>query len=256
MCEPRPLPYSLLEALLTSGRGYWIFDFDGTLVNLAATPDSIVVPPDLLEDLDKLIRSHPRGVAIVSGRSVENLMQYLPLPITLVGNHGAQWRLPGKAPTQVARNTDAEQALDEVRKHLTQWQTDFPGSFFEDKGATVSFHVRALSADAQAQVAQRMRQLLTQYPPLMLYPAHACWEVRPRRGPNKGTAVRQLLDSASKPVTPVVFGDDRTDEDAFSACPEGAMTIIVGSRRPTAATYQIDSPHQVRDYLHRLVNPC
>ncbi|WP_205192394.1 trehalose-phosphatase, partial [Burkholderia sp. LMG 13014] len=71
----------------------FFFDFDGTLVELAPTPDSIHVPPSLLTMLDELRRRSHGAVAIVSGRGIDNLDTFLKMPgLPIAGLHGAERR--------------------------------------------------------------------------------------------------------------------------------------------------------------------
>jgi len=52
-------------------------DFDGTLVDIAAAPDAIFVPPDLPEDVRKIRDLLGGALAIVSGRPLSALDRYL-----------------------------------------------------------------------------------------------------------------------------------------------------------------------------------
>jgi len=71
----------------------FFFDFDGTLVELAPTPDSIHVPPSLLTLLDELRRRSHGALAVVSGRGIDNLDAFLNMPdLPIAGLHGAERR--------------------------------------------------------------------------------------------------------------------------------------------------------------------
>jgi trehalose 6-phosphate phosphatase len=81
---------------------------------------------------------------------------------------------------------------------------------------------------------------------------HKVLEVRPRQA-DKGAAVRRLC-SEWPAFTPVYFGDDATDEDAFAAVNEaGGVSVLVAKRpRPTAARYRLKDPAAVARCLARL----
>jgi trehalose 6-phosphate phosphatase len=68
---------------------------------------------------------------------------------------------------------------------------------------------------------------------------------------DKGHAVAELMEQ--EPFAgrrPVVVGDDRTDEFAFAAAnARGGVSILVGPRGDTVATYRIDDPAAVRTWL-------
>src|SRR5690606_14702238 len=66
-------------------------DFDGTLVELAPTPDGVSVSPRLTRLLDRLTRILEGRVAIVSGRPVALLRKLLPIPMLTVGSHGMEF---------------------------------------------------------------------------------------------------------------------------------------------------------------------
>ena len=69
-------------------------DFDGTLVELAESPDAIRVPPRLAPLLDRLRRKLDGRLAIVSGRAIEALERHVPLSgIAFSGSHGLELQL-------------------------------------------------------------------------------------------------------------------------------------------------------------------
>ena len=64
-------------------------DFDGTLVELAETPDAIRVPERLAPLLNRLHRILGGRLAIVSGRAIADLERHLPLSgVAYSGSHG------------------------------------------------------------------------------------------------------------------------------------------------------------------------
>jgi trehalose 6-phosphate phosphatase len=70
-------------------------------------------------------------------------------------------------------------------------------------------------------------------------------------GPDKGEAVVAFM--AEPPFAgrmPVFLGDDLTDEHGFRAVRRlGGYGVVVGSRRPTAATYALAGVDQARAWL-------
>ena len=54
-------------------RAALLLDLDGTLLDIAPTPDAVVVPPALLEALRTLRKALGDAVAVVSGRPVEQV---------------------------------------------------------------------------------------------------------------------------------------------------------------------------------------
>ena len=71
-----PLP-PVFADLQNSGQPALYLDFDGTLVEIAHSPDAITVDAQLGSRLERLSDELECALAIVSGRSIENLVHYL-----------------------------------------------------------------------------------------------------------------------------------------------------------------------------------
>ena len=56
-----------LPAFLSLRETAFFFDFDGTLVELAPTPDAVFVPPAVIDSLARLRHLSHGAVAVVSG---------------------------------------------------------------------------------------------------------------------------------------------------------------------------------------------
>ena len=70
-------------------------DVDGTLLDIAATPQAVRVPDNLRADLGKVARRLDGALALVSGRSIATLDRLFPaLGCAAAGQHGAELRLP------------------------------------------------------------------------------------------------------------------------------------------------------------------
>src|SRR5258705_7958002 len=64
-------------------------DIDGTLLDLARTPDRVKVPRDLLRALEKLTHRLSGALAFVSGRSLESIDKlFAPFRPAAIGAHG------------------------------------------------------------------------------------------------------------------------------------------------------------------------
>ena len=54
--------------------------------------------------------------------------------------------------------------------------------------------------------------------------------------------------------SPIVVGDDRTDEFAFAAAQSlGGLAVLVGARNDTHASTRLESPTAVRGWLAELL---
>ena len=70
-----------------------LLDLDGTLLDLAPTPDTVVVPPELPRCLSSLGQALQGALAIVTGRPIEQIDALLPgVPPAVAGEHGGVFR--------------------------------------------------------------------------------------------------------------------------------------------------------------------
>ena len=83
-------------------------DFDGTLVEIAARPDLVVVPPDLPSVLQRLSSALGGALAIVTGRGLEVVRGFLPVPgLVVATEHGAVLDPPDAASPPLPSPPDA-----------------------------------------------------------------------------------------------------------------------------------------------------
>jgi len=221
-------------------------DFDGTLVEIAPTPDAVAVPDHLPGLLQHLTERLGGALAVVSGRALADLDHFLPVPIPKAGDHGAALRPVPDAPALVP---DLPHPPVAWRARATALLETHPGTLIEDKEHGFVLHYRL--APAAGPEAQALLAALVAEDPLAftLLEARMAWEVRPR-GASKATAVRALM--ARPPFmgrVPVFIGDDVTDEEGMEAC-----------RSLAGHGFRLDdafgSPAALRDWLARAVLPA
>ena len=79
----------MTDALPPFARAALLLDLDGTLLDFAATPDSVVVPPDLPGTLARLRGELDGALAVITGRPVEQIERLLPGAVPVIsGEHG------------------------------------------------------------------------------------------------------------------------------------------------------------------------
>lgn len=221
------------------------FDFDGTLVDLAATPDGVVVDHFLIERLDRLAECLPGRVAIVSGRSIAQLDALLgdaAYRFAIAGSHGAERRTPEDGHILPERPTALEDAGAEMSAFAL-----LNGLVFEAKSLGVALHFRArptFESDALA-----FAQHLAHEHGLTLQQGKMMVELRAPG--DKGEGLRALMERPAMAGTlPLFFGDDVTDEDGFEAARAlGGAGVLIGDPRPTAATYRLNDVAALRDWI-------
>lgn len=234
-----PPPPDLLEGAAL------FLDFDGTLVELADTPDGIDVPAALGPMLDRLRRRLGGRIAIVSGRSLADLERHLPLHgIAFSGSHGLELRLADGTRLPLS----APPGLDEVRARVEDFASHTPGLIAEEKPAGIALHFRL--APGQGARAEAFMAALARESGLALQRGAMVVELRPD-GADKGDALRAFM---SEPefvgASPVFMGDDLTDEHAFAAAASlGGAGVLVGAERETAARYRLPSVAAVAAWL-------
>ena len=83
---------ALLQLLSAPGAAVFL-DFDGTLVDLAPTPDGVRLEPGVVEALALLAERHGGALALISGRPVAQIDAMLaPLVLPVAGVHGVERR--------------------------------------------------------------------------------------------------------------------------------------------------------------------
>ncbi|MBV9331577.1 MAG: trehalose-phosphatase [Alphaproteobacteria bacterium] len=231
-------------------RDCFLLDVDGTILDIAAVPEGVIVPDGLVDTIAELSRRTSGGVAFVSGRKLETLdALFAPLKLPTVGCHGAEFRsVPGGPMQSVAMLSD------EVKRNVAEMAMIAPGVLLEDKGYTLAVHYR-LCPDAGASILRALMERRGYFAAqdLQILRGKAVFEVKPRWY-NKGTGVEHLLGCAPfSSRRPLFFGDDTTDEDVFRVLPDhGGRGFAVGREIPGAA-HVFPCPADVRDYLSRLV---
>ena len=225
-------------------------DFDGTLVDIAPTPDTIRPARALAPLLAELCRALEGAVAIVSGRPVAEIDNWLaPLQLAVAGQHGMEMRLPGTA----VGAPRAAAALDPARKALTALAAERPGLMVEDKGLAVAIHYREAPDEADAVLELTARLEHEARGQVARIPGKMVVELLPAGG-GKGGAIERFL--AAAPFAgrlPVFLGDDVTDEDGFAAVNRlGGVSVLVGAARATAAGHRLDDVAAVHAWLGAL----
>jgi len=214
-------------------------DVDGTLLEIAARPELVCVPPGLPALLERLAAAHGGALALVSGRPIAELDRlFRPWRGAAAGLHGGERRrADGSHPASADPQADeaAAAALERLRPVLGAFAARAPGVVLEDKGATLALHYRAAPHRERQVRALARRMLHAGGDGLRLIEGKMVVELQPRhRG--KGAAIAAFL--AEPPFAgrmPVSLGDDTTDEDGFAETNRrGGLSIRVGA--PSAAS--------------------
>jgi trehalose 6-phosphate phosphatase len=226
-------------------------DADGTLLDIAPTPDEASASVELLDVLARVQRALDGALAIVSGRRIEDLDRlFSPLKLPASGIHGAQMRIMQSGPILDAGAPDISPLLDNaVRAAMLR----YPGVLIEDKGKALAVHWRGAVETSEAIHRDLMRILgAASGPNLMIMRGHCVYEIK-TASINKGDAVRAFMRTAPfAGRKPVFVGDDTTDIPAFAAATAlGGLAFAVGEPMPGAERF-FAGPREVRAWLSSL----
>ncbi|HWY61946.1 MAG TPA: trehalose-phosphatase [Rhizomicrobium sp.] len=232
-----------------NGSSALFLDIDGTLLDLARTPDAVVVPNELHRTLQRLHEDLRGALAFVSGRSLNSIDRlFAPLRGAAIGCHGAEVRgADGKVLALAPPISDA------VRVLFRDLAGSHPGVLLEDKVYTVALHYRlAPEAKPSLMVALGKQAQLFAAENVAVIEGKAVIEAR-RAEIDKGVGVIAL--TAQKPFhgrRALFGGDDTTDLDVFRILPGiGGTGFSVGRHYP-GVEHVFSSPRAVRQWLSRL----
>lgn len=237
----------ILPDSLSLAETAFFFDFDGTLVELASTPDGIFVPRSVPDILAALRRATNGAVAVVSGRGIDNIDSFLHMPdLPVAGMHGAERRDANGDLQRIGFN---DERLLRMEHELGKVVSANPGMLLEIKGAALALHYRN-AAEREPAARAATERLVQQYADAyVLQPGKMVYEIKPK-DVDKGRAVRAFL--AEPPFTgrrPVFIGDDLTDEKGFAVVNEfDGLSVKVGPG-DTVARARIESVELLLDWL-------
>src|SRR5947208_3721252 len=250
----RPQAVASLRALVPDlSRMAILLDIDGTLLDLAPTPREVWVPPDLATDLNRLLQRTSGALALVSGRSLNDIdLIFAPEQFPAVGGHGAEMRI---SQDSEAVATHAPPMDRELKRRLAAIAKLSPGILLEDKGYSLALHYR-LAPHAEKAIYEAVSLIRADLPnaPIEVLPGKCVCEIK-HSGFTKATGVLELM--AHEPLKgrrPIFIGDDVTDEAVFGIMPDlGGLAFSVG-RRATGVADHFDEPRDVREWLAHLLD--
>jgi trehalose 6-phosphate phosphatase len=221
-------------------------DVDGTLLDIAPTPDAVRVEDSLKELLAATSDALRGALALVSGRSIATLdALFAPHRWPAAGLHGIERR---DATGSVHLAAPDAPALDVARAALAAVVAAAPGALLEDKGRTLALHYRAIP-EREVELRRAVRavadRLGDQYHVLE---GNRVLELKPAAA-TKADAIRAfMVETPFAGRRPIFVGDDLTDLDGFAAVERaGGMSVAVGDR--VQAQVRVASPRDVRMLL-------
>jgi trehalose 6-phosphate phosphatase len=239
------------DAVIDLASSAMLLDIDGTLLDLASTPDGVIVPKGLPEVMSELLARTGGAFALVSGRSLGDIDRiFTPLKFPIVGGHGAEFRLQ---PDGDVGLTAPPMSIELKRRFAAIAALD-PSIIIEDKGYSLALHYR-LAPTAERAIHEAVSDLRADLPhaPFDILPGKSVVEIK-APDISKAKGVHYLMTQvpfAGK--MPVFLGDDVTDESVFEIMPDlRGLAFSVGRKVDGLAGY-FAAPSDVRGWLARLV---
>lgn len=226
-------------------------DVDGTVLDVAATPGEVVVPPTLVQSLQRIEGRLSGALALVSGRTIATLDRlFAPLSLTAAGEHGAEIR-PG--PGQPILRCTARLFDPALKAELQQLAVEHPALLLEEKPASIVIHYRR-APEIGPGVERRLQAILNKADQgLGIFPSKMAWDIRDGTC-TKGAALVQIM--ALKGFArrrPVYLGDDLTDEDGFAVAERlGGIALAVAGEYRASRPPVFASPAAVRRWLEQV----
>jgi len=207
---------------VTNGEGMWMkdfireprrsglfLDFDGTLSEIAPTPEQARLQPRAAPILSRLARSHP--LCVLSGRKAAEVARMMDIHrVYYVGVHGMEW-------LEEETRTDPEvlaqlPVLDEARDVIKAEIENLDGVIMEDKLVALALHYR-LAPGLEERVIDLAEAVALRLG-LETYRGRKVVEVRPHVDIDKGTVLIRLARGWGLKRA-LYAGDDLTDVKGF-----------------------------------------
>lgn len=223
-------------------------DVDGTLLEIAATPDRVRVPSSLRNTLQLTYERERGALALFSGRSLDEVDElFSPCVFPASGKHGLEVRLPSGS---VMRPKIDPSVLDRARTCLGVLQRDSRGLLLEDKGVALTMHHR-LAPEVAPKVERAMKEIVAELgEAFIVRPGKCVYDLMPRGFDERSAIQLFMKEREFVGRTPVFVGDDPCDEVGFQAVNDmGGHSVRVGNLEGTAARHRISNVSTVVAWL-------
>jgi len=225
----------------------WAFDFDGTLSPIVPDRAEARLHRECERMLRFLARSPWNRVAVLSSRTLDDIVSRVPVPGVFIGGaSGLEWQFPGGHRTGPGAASDA--LLEKKRTAVSPILKEMafiPGVEIEDKRWSVAIHYRNASPRSfrkRTSLLQRLRERTG----IKVYRGPEVVEVQLAPGWGKSAGVRRLCritDWDPSRERTVYAGDDENDAVAIRwVLSKGGTGIVVGCRITVPNAMHVDGP--------------
>mgnify|MGYP001388118972 CR=1 FL=1 len=228
-------------------RTLWVFDFDGTLSPFVPDRTEARLHRECERMLRFLARSPWNRVAVMSSRTLDDVVSRIPVPGVFIGGaSGLEWQFPGGH--RIGPGDASEALLERKRMAVSpvlREMASIHGVEIEDKRWSVAIHYRNASPRSfrkRTSLLQRLRDRTE----IKLYRGYEVVEVQLVLGGGKSAGVRRLcrITDWDPPRERLVYaGDDENDAVAIRwVLSRGGTGIVVGSRITVPHAHHLEGP--------------
>jgi trehalose 6-phosphate phosphatase len=218
-------------------------DYDGTLAPIVSDPGRATMRPMTRRLLEAVSKLYP--CIVISGRAQRDaLMRLRGVRLhQVVGNHGME---PWHGTSSLIKEVQHWRAI--LEHHLALYK----GVHVEDKVFSLAIHYRQSREKKKARAAiLRAVALLGQ---ARIIGGKQVVNVLPLGAPHKGVALERERERLGCD-TAIYIGDDETDEDVFTLDQPGRLlTIRVGAKSTSAASFYISGQSAIDTVLRVLID--
>jgi len=232
-------------------------DYDGTLTPIVERPELALLPEHTRRTLRQLVQHCTVG--IISGRDRTTVHQLVNVDsLVYAGSHGFDISGPKDGNIQYEIGSQYLPVLDQVEAWLHERLHSVPGVLIERKKFSVAVHYRLVATRDLDSVRSAVNTVVSHHSNIRIIEGKKLFDLQPRIDWDKGKALFWLLQALNltrEQVVPFFLGDDLTDEDAFKVLQDDGIGITVeDTSRFTYATYRLNNPDEVDQFLRYLIN--
>ncbi len=235
---------------VTQQESQWalFLDVDGTLLEVAETPQRVRVPDGIKQLLLALTVRFDGAVALISGRSLDDVDRlFAPMRFCVAGIWGLEYRESSGCVSRPSLHTDRLSAAREAMQVLVQ---QHEGLYLEDKGCGLAVHYRRaphLEESVRRAMSGACRDLGSDF----AMEDGGCYvEVRPSMCSTAAAISLFMQQTPFARRIPIFIGDDLSDEAGFHAVNAlGGVSIRIGAAANTVAHHCVADTDQLIHWL-------
>lgn len=238
-----------------AGSRLLMLDYDGTLAPFRVERDQAFAYPGVEQRLDRIIAGAKTDVVIISGRAIADLRPLLKLRKypEMWGSHGWEVLSAEGKYRLLPAEADARQGLIKAENYI---RDNGFAEHLEVKPVSLAIHYRGVEIHKllvmKEKISNNWNSLTSEYN-LTFSEFDGGLELK-IPGLNKGTVVKTLMERYSVDCPTAYLGDDLTDEDAFKALPDSALSVLVRPvYRETKAKAWIKPPEELLEFFDRWI---